>query len=182
MNYRPLGHTVIKVNAYCLGTMMFGKGGNPDHDECIRMIHKASVVRLRNEWPREPRTSERRGPGSVNDSLGVSVVIVWRHRLRLREGHRGRRDVARAAHTPDATAASQPGDRVGQSRNRRIPGRGIALSRDDCDSSTSGLRPFARNDNQFARGALGAGGSSRHHHCVGNGFTRGHISLSVLPS
>ncbi len=41
MNYRPLGRTGIKVSPYCLGAMMFGKGGNPDHDECIRMIHKA---------------------------------------------------------------------------------------------------------------------------------------------
>ncbi|RJG14450.1 aldo/keto reductase [Massilia cavernae] len=41
MNYRSLGRTGIKVSAYCLGSMMFGKGGNPDHDECIRMIHKS---------------------------------------------------------------------------------------------------------------------------------------------
>ena len=41
MNYRSLGRTGIKVSAYCLGSMMFGKGGNPDHDECIRMVHKA---------------------------------------------------------------------------------------------------------------------------------------------
>jgi len=41
MNYRPLGRTGIKVSPYCLGAMMFGKGGNPDHDECIRMIHQS---------------------------------------------------------------------------------------------------------------------------------------------
>jgi aryl-alcohol dehydrogenase (NADP+) len=41
MKYRPLGKTGIKVSSYCLGAMMFGKGGNPDEDECIRMIHKA---------------------------------------------------------------------------------------------------------------------------------------------
>lgn len=41
MNYRPLGRTGIKVTPFCLGTMMFGKGGNPDHEACIRMIHKA---------------------------------------------------------------------------------------------------------------------------------------------
>jgi len=29
------------VSPYCLGTMMFGKLANPDHDECVRMIHKA---------------------------------------------------------------------------------------------------------------------------------------------
>lgn len=41
MKYRPLGRTGIKVSPYCLGAMMFGSGGNPDHDEAIRIIHKA---------------------------------------------------------------------------------------------------------------------------------------------
>jgi aryl-alcohol dehydrogenase-like predicted oxidoreductase len=41
MRYRPLGRTGIKVSPYCLGAMMFGGIGNPDHDECIRIIHKA---------------------------------------------------------------------------------------------------------------------------------------------
>lgn len=41
MHYRSLGRTGIKVSAYCLGAMMFGAVGNPDHDDCIRIIHKA---------------------------------------------------------------------------------------------------------------------------------------------
>lgn len=41
MNYRPFGRTGLKVSPYCLGAMMFGGLGNPDHDECTRMIHKA---------------------------------------------------------------------------------------------------------------------------------------------
>lgn len=41
MNYRPLGRTGIRVSPYCLGAMMFGRMGNPDRDECIRMIHKS---------------------------------------------------------------------------------------------------------------------------------------------
>lgn len=41
MHHRPLGRTGIKVSPYCLGAMMFGKIANPDHDECIGMIHKA---------------------------------------------------------------------------------------------------------------------------------------------
>jgi aryl-alcohol dehydrogenase (NADP+) len=41
MHYRPLGRTGIKVSPYCLGAMMFGGIGNPDHDECVRIIHKA---------------------------------------------------------------------------------------------------------------------------------------------
>lgn len=41
MKYRPLGRTGIQVSPYCLGAMMFGKLANADHDECIRIIHKA---------------------------------------------------------------------------------------------------------------------------------------------
>jgi aryl-alcohol dehydrogenase-like predicted oxidoreductase len=41
MQYRPLGKTGIKVSPYCLGAMMFGGLANADHDDCIRIIHKA---------------------------------------------------------------------------------------------------------------------------------------------
>ncbi len=41
MKYRPLGRTGIKVSPYCLGAMMFGGLANADHDDCIRIIHKA---------------------------------------------------------------------------------------------------------------------------------------------
>jgi len=41
MQYRTLGKTGIKVTPYCLGAMMFGGIANPDHDDCIRIIHKA---------------------------------------------------------------------------------------------------------------------------------------------
>ena len=41
MHYRPLGRTGIQVSPYCLGAMMFGKLANADHDECVRMIHRA---------------------------------------------------------------------------------------------------------------------------------------------
>ena len=41
LRYRTLGRTGIKVSAYALGAMMFGAAGNPDHDDSIRIIHKA---------------------------------------------------------------------------------------------------------------------------------------------
>ena len=41
MQYRTLGRTGIKVSPYCLGAMMFGAFGNPDHEDGIRIIHKA---------------------------------------------------------------------------------------------------------------------------------------------
>ncbi|MFE3514606.1 aldo/keto reductase [Streptomyces sp. NPDC059166] len=41
MRYRTLGRTGIKVSPYCLGAMMFGAVGNPDHDDSVRIIHRA---------------------------------------------------------------------------------------------------------------------------------------------
>jgi aryl-alcohol dehydrogenase-like predicted oxidoreductase len=41
MEQRTLGSTGISVSPLCLGAMMFGEWGNPDHDESIRIIHRA---------------------------------------------------------------------------------------------------------------------------------------------
>src|SRR5713101_4700053 len=38
---RVLGRTGVTVSEYCLGAMMLGAWGNPDHDECIRLVHRA---------------------------------------------------------------------------------------------------------------------------------------------
>jgi aryl-alcohol dehydrogenase-like predicted oxidoreductase len=41
MEHRPLGRTGVSVSKLCLGAMMFGAWGNPDHDESVRIIHAA---------------------------------------------------------------------------------------------------------------------------------------------
>jgi len=41
MEHRTLGTTGVKVSPLCLGAMMFGQWGNPDHDDSIRIIHRA---------------------------------------------------------------------------------------------------------------------------------------------
>jgi aryl-alcohol dehydrogenase-like predicted oxidoreductase len=41
VNYRLLGGTGVKVSPLCLGAMMFGAWGNPDHDDSIRIIDRA---------------------------------------------------------------------------------------------------------------------------------------------
>ena len=41
MHYRKLGRTGVEVSSQCLGAMMFGALGNPDHDECERMVARA---------------------------------------------------------------------------------------------------------------------------------------------
>jgi aryl-alcohol dehydrogenase-like predicted oxidoreductase len=41
MNYRLLGRTGVSVSPLCLGSMMFGQWGNPDHEDSVRIIHRA---------------------------------------------------------------------------------------------------------------------------------------------
>jgi aryl-alcohol dehydrogenase-like predicted oxidoreductase len=39
--YRDLGSTGVKVSPLCLGAMMFGAWGNTDHEDSVRIIHRA---------------------------------------------------------------------------------------------------------------------------------------------
>jgi aryl-alcohol dehydrogenase-like predicted oxidoreductase len=41
VEYRTLGRTGVQVSPLCLGAMMFGSWGNPDHTESVRIIHHA---------------------------------------------------------------------------------------------------------------------------------------------
>jgi aryl-alcohol dehydrogenase-like predicted oxidoreductase len=41
MDYRPLGRIGVSVSQLCLGAMMFGAFGNTDHDDSIKIIHRA---------------------------------------------------------------------------------------------------------------------------------------------
>jgi aryl-alcohol dehydrogenase-like predicted oxidoreductase len=41
MEYRKLGRTGMQVSPLCLGAMMFGSWGEPDHDASIAIIHRA---------------------------------------------------------------------------------------------------------------------------------------------
>lgn len=41
MEKTVLGKTGLHVSRFCLGAMMFGERGNPDHDDCVRIIHRA---------------------------------------------------------------------------------------------------------------------------------------------
>src|ERR1700757_5368254 len=41
MRTRQLGRTGVEVTPLCLGAMMFGAWGNPDHEDSIRIIHRA---------------------------------------------------------------------------------------------------------------------------------------------
>jgi aryl-alcohol dehydrogenase (NADP+) len=41
MEYRNLGKTGVVVSRYCVGAMMFGAMGNTDHEDCVRIMHRA---------------------------------------------------------------------------------------------------------------------------------------------
>src|SRR5258708_37714817 len=41
MQYRTVGRTGITVSHYQFGAMSFGALGNRDHDDCVRIIHRA---------------------------------------------------------------------------------------------------------------------------------------------
>jgi len=41
MELRPLGRTGVQVSKLCLGAMMFGDWGTKDHDDSIKIIHRA---------------------------------------------------------------------------------------------------------------------------------------------
>ncbi len=41
MEHRRLGRTGVSVSKLCLGTMMFGDWGTKDHEESVRIIHRA---------------------------------------------------------------------------------------------------------------------------------------------
>jgi aryl-alcohol dehydrogenase-like predicted oxidoreductase len=41
VEYRTLGRTGVQVSSFCLGAMMFGPWGNPDHDDCARIVRRA---------------------------------------------------------------------------------------------------------------------------------------------
>src|ERR1700726_1747565 len=41
MEYRSLGRTGVRVSPLCFGTMMLGAWGTTDHEECVRIVHRA---------------------------------------------------------------------------------------------------------------------------------------------
>jgi aryl-alcohol dehydrogenase-like predicted oxidoreductase len=68
MQYRSLGRTGVKVSPYCLGAMMFGAVGNPDHDDCVRIIHKALDFGIN-----FIDTADRYGAGESEEIVGKAL-------------------------------------------------------------------------------------------------------------
>ncbi len=113
MAYAILGRTGMTVSRFALGTMMFGAAGNPDHDDCVRIIHAALD----------------RGINLVDTadmySTGESEVIVG-------EALRGRRDDVILA-TKGHFALEEGRNRSGNSRRHLLRAVDDSLTRLDTD-------------------------------------------------
>lgn len=91
MRYRTLGKTGIEVSVHCLGTMMFQDGCNPDHDDCVRIIHAAL-----DQGINFVDTADMYGQGESEEIVGKAL--------------RGRRD--------DVVLATKVHFQMGEGRNR----------------------------------------------------------------
>jgi len=88
MDYRPLGRTGVHVSPLCLGAMMFGAWGNPDHDESIRIIHRALDAGIN-----FVDTADVYSAGESEEIVGKalagrrdSVVLATKFRFQMGEG------------------------------------------------------------------------------------------------
>jgi aryl-alcohol dehydrogenase-like predicted oxidoreductase len=104
MRYRSLGTTGMQVSPLCLGAMMFGAWGEPDHDASVRIIHRALDT----------------GINFIDTadvySQGESEVIVGKA---LADGRRDNVILATKFHGPMDVAMGQPGGDPNQRGNSR---------------------------------------------------------------
>jgi aryl-alcohol dehydrogenase-like predicted oxidoreductase len=78
MDYRTLGRTGVKVSPLCLGAMMFGSFGNPDHDDSIRIIHAALDAGIN-----FVDTADVYSFGESEEIVGKALAQTKRHRVVL---------------------------------------------------------------------------------------------------
>ncbi|HEV7735712.1 MAG TPA: aldo/keto reductase [Candidatus Binatia bacterium] len=69
MEYARLGHSGLSVSRLCLGTMMFGRWGNPDHDDCARILNRAL-----DEGITLIDTANRYGMGESEEIVGKALA------------------------------------------------------------------------------------------------------------
>ena len=152
MDYRPLGRTGVQVSKLCLGTMMFGAWGNPDHDDSIRIIHRALDAgdqlrrhrrRLLGRRVRGDRRQGAQGPPrrrrARHQVLGPDGRGPQpRRRLAPLDHRRGRELAAAARHRLDRPLPDAPPRPGG--RHRRDPRRARPTSSSRARSATSAPR------------------------------------------
>jgi len=95
MQMRVLGTTGVKVSPLCLGAMMFGAWGNPDHDESIRIIQRALDAGIN-----FIDTADVYSAGESEEIVGKALAAVSRERIVL----------ATKAHAPMGDDVNQQGN------------------------------------------------------------------------
>jgi aryl-alcohol dehydrogenase-like predicted oxidoreductase len=78
MEYRLLGRTGVKVSPLCLGAMMFGSFGNQDHDDSIRIIHRAVDAGIN-----FIDTADMYSFGESEEIVGKALAQIKRHQIVL---------------------------------------------------------------------------------------------------
>ena len=145
MEYRSLGRTGIQVSPLCLGAMMFGGWGEPDHDTSIATIHAAldaginfiDTADVYSQGESEIIVGKALAGGRRDDVVLATKVHVpdgrsarmrrwapWRseqaRQLAALDRHRGREQPAPAEHRLDRPVPDSP-PRSGH-RHRGDPG------------------------------------------------------------
>ena len=194
MRYRTLGGTGIEVSSHCLGTMMFGAVGNPDHDDCVRIIHAAldqginfvdtadmysageseEIVGKALQGP--PRRRRARDQGALPDGRGPQP----QRQLPALDHPRGRGQPAPARHRLDRPLPGAPagpldrhrGDTLGADR----PGPRRARSARSAARPSRPRRSSRRTTSPSGAGYGRSGPSSRRTRCSAAGS-----SARVLP-
>jgi aryl-alcohol dehydrogenase-like predicted oxidoreductase len=69
MDYAQLGRSGLKVSRLCLGAMMLGRWGNPDHDDCARIVRRAI-----DEGVNFVDTANRYSMGESEEILGKALA------------------------------------------------------------------------------------------------------------
>jgi aryl-alcohol dehydrogenase-like predicted oxidoreductase len=78
MDHRTLGRAGVKVSPLCLGAMMFGAMGNPDHDESVRIIQRALDAGIN-----FIDTADVYSMGESEEIVGKALATVDRSRIVL---------------------------------------------------------------------------------------------------
>ena len=94
MDYRTLGKTGVVVSRYCLGAMMFGKMGNPDHEDSARIIHRAldagiNFVDTADVYGQDGLSERVVGRWLQKSGKRDDVVLATKFRFRMNEGPNG---------------------------------------------------------------------------------------------
>ena len=121
MDYRPLGRTGISVSQLCLGAMMFGAFGNPDHDDAVKIIHRALDAGIN-----FIDTADGYSAGESEEILGKalaggrreSVVLAVKFGVPFDAGPQPSRSVAAVDHRSGRGLAAPAADRL----DRPLPG------------------------------------------------------------